>query len=236
MQIDTTTWRSPNHSSRDGHPITMLVWHATVGAFSASARHLCNPAPSGDPRRAVSTHYLIRKDGYTAQLVDDTFAAWHAGASFWRGMGSQEIQRASIGIELENANDGRDPYPAAQLDAAVALGRQLLTRHIIPPENITRHKDIAIPAGRKTDPAGLDWPVFLRRLIQAPALTQRYRIIAPGTILEAPGGDEPIALANSAGAWLVVGGMVDVDVIKPGGWAHLADGRGFVPFAYLEEV
>lgn len=63
-------------------------------------------------------------------------------------------------IELENANTGRDPYPAAQMTACIGLSQQILQRHRIGPAWVIRHLDCAIPRGRKSDPAGFDWAGF----------------------------------------------------------------------------
>lgn len=145
---------SPNHSARHGARITILVLHATVGSYASSLAWLCDPASK------VSSHYLIRKDGHIARLVPDELAAWHAGNSQWHGLGSEDIQRQSIGVELENANDGHDPYPPAQIAAAHWLCQQKIARYNIERADVVRHIDIATPKGRKTDPAGFPWPLF----------------------------------------------------------------------------
>lgn len=147
MQIDTST-PSPSHESRQGQPISLIVLHATVGSLVSARGWLTNPASK------ASTHYLISKTGDLYQLVPDDRAAWHAGASQWGRLDSLAIKRQSIGIELENANDGRDPYPPAQVDALRALVRDLQQRY--PEAQVVTHAQIARPAGRKTDPLGLD--------------------------------------------------------------------------------
>ena len=150
MQIDTSH-RSPNSVPRT-QPIRLIVLHATVGSYAASLAWLCNPM-SG-----VSTHYLIRKDGYTAQLVPDDEIAWHAGTSQWGRF--HNVNDISLGIELENDNSGHDPYPQPQLAALTALSRDILTRYNLTPADIALHRDVAVPAGRKSDPAGFDLAAF----------------------------------------------------------------------------
>ena len=152
MQIDRTSWVSPNHESRDGQPISLIVLHATVGTARSSLEHLIDPAPWGDPKKAASTHYLIDKAGKIYQLVAEDRAAWHAGVSAFRGLDQVAIKRRSIGIELENKNDGRDPYPPAQVQACIWLVLDLVKRHRIPREMITTHAEIA--PSRKSDPRG----------------------------------------------------------------------------------
>src|SRR5690349_10918496 len=98
-----TIYKSPNHSSRGGKAPSILVIHATAGGLKGSIDWLCNPA------NRVSAHYVISKTGQVYQLVDEDRAAWHAGNALWDG--HTDINERSIGIEIANANDGRDPYP-----------------------------------------------------------------------------------------------------------------------------
>jgi N-acetylmuramoyl-L-alanine amidase len=155
MYIDTTI-RSPNHAPRGNHPISMIVLHATAGSARSALAWLTNPSAR------VSAHYLIDKSGRVFQLVADERAAWHAGRASWRGQTA--INELSIGIELENANNGRDPYPQEQMEALVELTREKVQRYRIAPENVVRHVDVAVPRGRKSDPAGFDWRGFRERL------------------------------------------------------------------------
>lgn len=160
---------SPNHSSRNGRAITMIVGHATVGPFVSSLNWLCNPASR------VSSHYLISKTGHIAQLVADSRAAWHAGIALWDG--DTAINEASLGIELENLTgmampDGTlhppDPYPAVQITAFRELVQSKMAQYAIPLSRVLRHLDVAMPRGRKTDPANFDWRAFLASLAVDP--------------------------------------------------------------------
>jgi N-acetyl-anhydromuramyl-L-alanine amidase AmpD len=155
VSIDRTH-RSPNSGSRDGRAIQMIVLHATVGTARSALAWLTNPAAR------VSAHYLIDKSGRIYQLVADEDAAWHAGRAEWKG--ETAINELSIGIELENANDGRDPYPIEQITALLSLVQEKVARYQIAPEMITRHLDVALPRNRKTDPAGFPWTDFLCQL------------------------------------------------------------------------
>jgi hypothetical protein len=168
MMYTIVQYPSPNHGPRGGHDISMIVLHATVGSFKSSLDWLRNPQKD-NPDDRVSTHYLIRKDGYIAQLVQDEQAAWHAGRARWHGL--TDINAVSLGIELENANNGRDPYPPAQLASAHWLCQDKIARYNIERADVVRHLDIAIPKGRKTDPAGFPWPLFADSLyMDAPPL------------------------------------------------------------------
>lgn len=151
-----TSIRSPNYGSRSGRSISMIVLHATAGTARSALAWLTNPAAR------VSAHYLIDKGGQIYRLVPDEYAAWHAGRAAWRG--ETAINEISLGIELENANTGRDPYPTAQLHALIQLTREKVAQYGIAPDMVVRHLDVAIPRGRKNDPAGFPWAEFLHHV------------------------------------------------------------------------
>jgi hypothetical protein len=191
--------RSPNHGPRNGNAISMIVLHATVGSVASALAWLTNPA------NRVSSHYVIDKAGHISQLVQDEDAAWHAGRAKWHGV--TDINAVSLGVELENANDGRDPYPPAQLAAAHWLCQDKIARYNIERADVVRHLDIAIPRGRKTDPAGFPWPLFADSLYMdapplppphpAPNPLRHYRVKASVT-----GGATIRSAASKAGAVL----------------------------------
>ena len=149
-------------------PPRVLVMHATAGRAPGDLRWLRQGG--GDPPLSpVSCHYYIDRAGKIAQLVADHDTAWHCGPSRWAVDGQvvegsyrgvARLNWLAIGVELENRNTGKDPYPAAQVAAATALARHLVATYDIPRAQLVRHLDIA--PGRKTDPAGLDWPPFVR--------------------------------------------------------------------------
>ena len=114
-----------------------------------------------DPAVAVSAHYLIDEDGTVMRLVPEDMRAWHAGIASWKG--ETNINDRSIGIELVNPGHefGYRPFPAAQMEALVALLQGVLARHPIPASRVLGHSDVA-PL-RKQDPGELfDWPRLAR--------------------------------------------------------------------------
>jgi N-acetylmuramoyl-L-alanine amidase len=148
---------SPNHDARPaGGAIDMLVLHYTGMKTAAEAiDRLC------DPSARVSAHYVIDEDGTVWRLVDESRRAWHAGISFWQG--TETVNAVSIGIELVNPGHewGYRAFPEAQMAALEGLGRDLLSRHPIPPDRVVGHSDVA-PL-RKEDPGELfDWPRMAR--------------------------------------------------------------------------
>ena len=103
-----------------------------------------------DPETEVSAHYFIDEDGVILQLVPEARRAWHAGQSSWAG--ESDMNSASIGIEIQNGGYefGAPVYPDAQIDAVIALCRDIALRHKIRPARILAHSDIA--PSRKLDP------------------------------------------------------------------------------------
>ncbi len=141
---------SPNFGPRhDDVPLNLIVLHYTgMIATGAALARLCNK------ESGVSAHYLIDDDGTLYQLVADDKRAWHAGKAFWRG--SNDVNSASIGIELSNPGHafGYRAFPAAQIEALQDLLTDLFARHpSLDSQNIWGHADVA-PA-RKEDPGEL---------------------------------------------------------------------------------
>lgn len=126
-------------------PLDMLILHYTgMGTGGQALRWLLAPESK------VSSHYLVHEDGRIVQLVREGDRAWHAGAGSWRGRG--DVNSHSIGIEIVNSgHDGGLPgFPSEQIDAVIALCRDILARRQLRPEFVLAHSDTA-PA-RKQDP------------------------------------------------------------------------------------
>ncbi len=138
---------SPNWDER-ALPVTMVVLHYTeMESCQASLDRLC------DPEAKVSCHYLISEEGEVTRLVDEDKRAWHAGASYWRGL--RDVNSASIGIELQHPGHalGYRPFADEQFEALVPLLHRIVQAHDIPRANVVGHSDVA-PA-RKLDPGEL---------------------------------------------------------------------------------
>ena len=136
---------SPNHGARRAGPLDMLILHYTGMDSGAAAL-----ARLRDPLSEVSAHYLVFEDGGTVQMVPEARRAWHAGAGAWKG--ETDVNSRSIGIEIVNPGHagGLPPYPEAQIEAVIALARDILGRWPIPPERVLAHSDVA--PERKEDP------------------------------------------------------------------------------------
>lgn len=141
---------SPNHGERRG-PVDMLLLHYTDMVRADDAVALLR-----DPAAQVSAHYVVAEDGRVWRLVDEDRRAWHAGVAWWAG--ESDINSRSIGIEISNPghSHGYRPFPEPQMLAVMALCRDVLARHRIPPHRVLGHSDVA--PGRKIDPGHLfDW-------------------------------------------------------------------------------
>jgi N-acetylmuramoyl-L-alanine amidase len=135
---------SPNHDARTT-PIDILLLHYTgMQSGEAACARLC------DADAEVSSHYLVYEDGRIDQLVPEARRAWHAGVSSWKG--ETEINSRSIGVEIVNPGHefGYRDFPQAQIEAVIALCRDIVARHQIPSDRVLAHSDVA--PGRKQDP------------------------------------------------------------------------------------
>jgi N-acetyl-anhydromuramyl-L-alanine amidase AmpD len=140
---------SPNCDERPpGIEVDTIVLHATVlGTLDEAIRHFA------DPQSRVSAHYTLDRDGTIACHVPEYMRAWHAGQSRMAD-GRASVNDFSVGIELVNLNDGRDPFPESQVKALRTLLKDIAVRH--PIKHIVPHHACADPPGRKSDPAGFD--------------------------------------------------------------------------------
>lgn len=161
---------SAHHAQAQESRIRFLVIHYTAEDFSSSLSTLTD--------EHVSAHYLIpahppfdQGKPVVWQLVPESQAAWHAGASGWRGF--TRLNNSSIGIELENAGYRRTltgvkwaPFPPPQIAVLTDMARQIVARYQIAPQNVVAHSDIA-PL-RKLDPGPLfPWDQLARAGIGA---------------------------------------------------------------------
>ena len=135
---------SPNHDQRALAADILLLHYTGMKTTAVALERLC------DPVARVSSHYVIDEGGRITQLVPEERRAWHAGASSWEG--ETDINSRSIGIEIGNVGHdlGYPDFPLAQIDAVIALCRDIFRRHHIRADRVLAHSDIA--PQRKIDP------------------------------------------------------------------------------------
>lgn len=166
---------SPNHEARaDERAPDMIVLHYT-GMQSALAALARLRDDANEPK--VSAHYFVDEDGTITQLVPEARRAWHAGLSSWEN--ERDVNSRSIGIEI--ANPGHDfgypDFPPHQVDAVIALCRDVAARHGIRADRVLAHSDVA--PGRKQDPG----EKFPWRTLHAAGVGHW---VAPAPITDAP--------------------------------------------------
>lgn len=151
----TCRWYSP----RNGRRPMFIVAHATVGADSRAYLARGGELPDGSDRK-VSIHVLIAKDGTLYRMLPDDRAANHAGFGTYQIGGTTydpdaddgtNVNTVSLGFELENLQNGKDPYPDEQLKA---MAWQINDwRRQYGPLPLVRHADI--DPTRRSDTLGL---------------------------------------------------------------------------------
>lgn len=135
---------SPNHDARPVTPDILLLHYTGMPTMQAALDRLRSP------EARVSSHYLVDEDGTVMQLVAEAERAWHAGVSFWE-LGTN-LNSRSIGIEIVNPGHefGYRDFPEPQVEAVIALSRDIVTRRAIGPHHVLAHSDVA--PTRKEDP------------------------------------------------------------------------------------
>jgi N-acetylmuramoyl-L-alanine amidase len=137
---------SPNHNERRVHakPNSVILHYTGMPTGTAALTLLRDPASE------VSSHYFVWEDGRISQLVGEERRAWHAGVGFWKG--ERDLNSASIGVEIVNPghDGGLPPFPSPQIEAVIALVKDIGERFAIKPERILAHSDVA--PTRKIDP------------------------------------------------------------------------------------
>lgn len=149
MQIDTTSHTSPNSEPRT-EPISAIVLHHGAGTRRSDLLTLTSA------RSRVSAHYYVCRDGTIYQMVPDTRIAWHAGKSALAGV--EDVNAFSLGVETEHTTDpDAGPlhldWPAAQLASLRWLCQTKMREYGIPTSRVVSHRAVALPPGRKSDPA-----------------------------------------------------------------------------------
>jgi len=155
--VEADGWQSRGHG-----PMT--------GAEGVVLHHTAGPATGDYPSLGVVRDGRPDLDGPLAHLglarsgtihVIAAGQCWHAGLSRWAGF--TNLNSAFVGIEAEStgvATFGRYDWTSAQLDCYPRLVAALLRRMNRPADRCCAHRECALPAGRKIDPAGIDMPAF----------------------------------------------------------------------------
>ena len=133
---------SPNHNARPA-PIRCIVLHNDAAPKESATLSWC-----ATPVSRVSYHVLVGRDGTQYRIVPDERRAWACGKSVWRGV--NDVNGVSLNLAFSNRNDGKERLTDAQIVAAKVCIAEWKTRWLI--EDVTTHKIVARPIGRKHDP------------------------------------------------------------------------------------
>lgn len=150
-------------------PVRRIVLHATGGPDCDAARSFRGGTLDGIVQHflrnqgRISIHYVIGRDGRVVAMVPETQVAYHV-----RGHNQD-----SIGIELVNDGDGRDPFAQPQLATLVELLKDLLARYALETDAIKSHAELddttivckGVTIKRKQDPGdAFPWQRVLSEL------------------------------------------------------------------------
>lgn len=219
-----------NWSDRKDQAIVGIVVHGTGGGLKSSLSTL----KTGDGR-GVSIHVLIAQDGTQYVMLSDEKGANHAGSptsSFTlngRTYIGGSVNRATLGIELVNLQNGRDAYPTIQLQSLGWLVNHWRALH--GPLPILRHGDL--DPTRRRDPYQLSTQQieeYAARQIPPAQTIKRYRV-KPRYVTQRKEDNGPPLVRE-----LVSGEIVTVDAWYTNNRVHLADGSGFADLADLEAL
>jgi N-acetylmuramoyl-L-alanine amidase len=174
---------TPVEAKKNGtkrHSATEVIIHATGGPLCDNGRIVFSPPGTIESNRenfekdpVLGIHYIIGRNGEVAASVPEDEVANHA-------IGHNED---SIGIELINSGDGREPFPDEQIAALIQLLRSISERHDI--RRVLGHSDVDhsllscgdLEVRRKQDP-GVAFPWdHVRRNICIPLHGTRHRVV-----------------------------------------------------------
>ncbi|WP_338673093.1 N-acetylmuramoyl-L-alanine amidase [Streptomyces sp. SCSIO 30461] len=146
-------WRRADRP--DDYGIDRVVIHVVQGSYATALKVF------KDPGHRAATHYVVGKDGRTAQLVRELDVAYHAG--------SRSMNERSIGIEHEGFVDRPQDFTDAMYSASARLTAGICRRYGVPVdrEHIIGH--VEVPGADHTDPGPhWDWDRYLRLVRSAP--------------------------------------------------------------------
>ena len=160
MKIErTANWLLSNE--RPHGKVTTIVLHHDGSANDKGGLNylvaLWRAYGKGKGTKAASYHFYIGRDGTITKCVPISRRAWHCGVS--TGPNGEDVNDYSIGVCLANKGNG-EPYPDAQIKAALWLCNTPLYVGQPGLRYITTHRLICEPNGRKVDPAHFDFLKF----------------------------------------------------------------------------
>jgi hypothetical protein len=198
--VEHEGWRTHNRNSKGAWgPVNGVVIHHTVTTGTDASVALCYDGRSDLP--GPLCHGVIAKDG-SVHLVGNGRAN-HAGAGDPDVLAAVVAERSPLppprqrtadgntrfyGFECVNMGDGRDPWPAAQLDAMVRVSAAICRAHGWHAPSVIGHKEWT---SAKIDPVGFTMDSLRAKI--AVRLRQSPSNPASGTSASAPSAPTPPA-------------------------------------------
>lgn len=122
--------------------VDTIIVHAISGPDCRRGQLVFSGAP-GDAARwkkffdghpFLGIHYVVDREGLALASTPEDRVANHALAN----------NEHTIGIELVHDGDGKEPFVGKQIEALVALIKDIRTRHRVPLANIKGHSDVDV--------------------------------------------------------------------------------------------
>jgi peptidoglycan hydrolase-like protein with peptidoglycan-binding domain len=171
--VEHSGWRTNNRNSKGAWgPVNGVMIHHTVTSGTDATVRLCFEGRSDLP--GPLCHGVIAKDG-TVHLVGN-------GRANHAGLGDDDVLRAVVaesaalpapnenntdgnarfyGFECVNLGDGKDPWPAAQLEAIEAASAAICRAHKWSARSVIGHKEWT---NTKIDPRGFSMATMRGRI------------------------------------------------------------------------
>lgn len=141
-----------------------IILHHTAGNFAGSVDWTSRTHRPDGARLYASYHVIIARDGRRCRMVEDTVRAYHAGVSAWSGRTG--LNGWSLGLAWER-DTNTEPLQEAAILSALEWIIPRMKRWGISVNDVTDHRTVATPAGRKNDIAPAELERFLARLREA---------------------------------------------------------------------
>lgn len=151
---------------RDVTTINMIVIHTLGGPDCQNGKIAFDDFPGSavkwrdwfTQQTDKSIHYVVDRAGRIAQQRPEDRTAGHVSPE-----AAPEVNQRSIGIEIANRGDGKEPFPEVQIAAVIALVRDIAARRHLGPDAIRAHSELdtriltcaGTPYPRKMDPGPL---------------------------------------------------------------------------------
>lgn len=151
--VEQAGWKTRGHGAQTD--VLSIVCHHTAGPATGDAPSL-GTVQNGRPDLAGPlSHFVLSRSGIV--YVVAAGQCWHTGAT------AQTWQSNAHAIGIEAEATGVDAWPEVQIVAYAKLCAALARAFKVPVARVLGHKEVAVPAGRKSDP-NFDMNAFRNRV------------------------------------------------------------------------